>query len=247
MPEKVKTDYSSLDSSEPGERKKHDQAMSDYTYTVTHDLNAHLRHIMQYGELLQTEEKDRLSTDGAMYVDRLVVSTKRLQRLVNDLLSYASTLHREEEKEPVDLNAIVAEVTGKMADLIEAAHAKINVGVLPTLPAYRLRIAQIFSHLISNAIKYRSEKDPVITIDCVDKKTHYLFSVRDNGMGIPEKFSKQIFTPLKRLHAHDKIEGSGLGLAVCEKAVEAHGGKIWVESTPGEGAVFFFTLPRPLY
>jgi signal transduction histidine kinase len=105
-------------------------------------------------------------------------------------------------------------------------------------------MTQIFRHLLSNAIKYRGKENPVITIDCVNKNGYYLFSVRDNGIGIPEKYQHIIFKPLKRLHAPDEIEGSGLGLAICEKAVLAHGGRIWVESKPGEGSVFFFIIPN---
>jgi len=223
---------------------EHNQIMSDYTYTVTHDLNAHLRHIMQYGELLKIEEKDRLSADGAMYVDKLIVSTKRLHQLVNDLLAYAHILQIKEEKEILDLHKTVAEVIRNMAGLIEETRTKINVGDLPVISAYRFCMSQLFTNLITNAINYHAAEDPVITIECVDKKTHYLFSVQDNGMGIPEKYHKAVFTPLKRFHSHDKIEGSGLGLAICEKALEAHDGRIWVESHPDEGSAFFFTIAK---
>jgi two-component system sensor kinase FixL len=225
--------------------EKYDQIISDYTTTVTHDLNAHLRHIMQYGELLKNEVgPERLGGDGTMYVNALIASTKRLQRLVNGLLSYAQILHIEEEKQNVDLNKLVAEVTADLQDEIKKSAATINIGALPMISVYPLRMKQLLHHLIRNAIKYRSAKDLVVTIGCTDKGTHYLFSVQDNGLGIAEKFQKVIFTPLKRLHSHDKIEGSGLGLAICAAAVKAHNGQIWVESNSGEGSTFFFTIPK---
>jgi light-regulated signal transduction histidine kinase (bacteriophytochrome) len=226
------------------EQKEHDQILAEYTYTVSHDLKAHLRHISQYGDLLKKEVGDRLGADGTMYVNKLIISTKRLQQLVNDLLSYAQVLHIKEKKQELDLNKTVAEVMGSMMEVIEKNNVKINVSELPTICVYPFRIMQIFSHLIENAIMYRSTKDPVVTIECVDKTTYYLFSVRDNGIGIPEKYHAVIFRALKRLHSHDKIEGSGLGLAICERAVKAHGGRIWVESSPEEGSIFFFTIPK---
>jgi chemotaxis family two-component system sensor kinase Cph1 len=242
MTEKNKSDR--LPAVPPRISAEHNQIISDYTYAVTHDLNAHLRHIMQYGELLKMEEKDRLSADGIMYVDKLIVSTKRLRQLINDLLSYAHVLHIKEEKEELDLNKTVTEVVEEITAAKEN-NATINTGLLPVMAVYPTSIKQLFHHLITNALVYRGAEDLVITIGCVDKGTHYLFSVQDNGIGIAEEYREIIFNPLKRLHSHDKIEGSGLGLAICEKAVEAHCGRIWVESNPtGEGSMFFFTITK---
>ena len=130
--------------------------------------------------------------------------------------------------------------------LIEENHATVNVSGFCTIAVYPFRFAQILHHLIMNAIIYRGAEDPVITIECIDKNTYYLFSVRDNGMGIEKNNHEVIFSALKRLHSQDKIEGSGLGLAICQKAVEAHGGRIWVESTSDKGSAFFFTIPKSI-
>lgn len=224
-------------------QKKCDEIISDYTYAVTHDLNAPLRHIIQYGTLLKEEVAERLGPNGTMYVNKLIASTERLRQLVNDLLSYAEIIHIKEEKQDIDLNKTLAEARERLSSLIEENHAIINAAPLPTIDGYYFRMLQIFYHLIRNAINYRSAAEPVIAIEYVDTNTHYLFSVRDNGQGIPEKLHTAIFKALKRLHSNDQITGSGLGLSICEKAVMAHGGRIWVEANPAGGSVFFFTIP----
>ncbi len=245
MPQKNSPDHIEETSAEDSaEKKKCDQAISEYTYTVSHSLNAPLRHIIQYGDLLKDEVGSRLGADGSMYVNKLIISTKRLQRLVNDLLAYAHILHFKEEKQWMDLNKIAAEVIEGMTVLIEESHATINIGNLPAIYVYPFRMRQLFHCLIDNAIKYRSTKDPVINIECIDESRRYLFSFRDNSIGVPHEHYKSVFKALKRLHSQDDINGSGLGLAICEKAVEAHGGQIWVESLPEEGSVFFFTIPK---
>jgi len=226
------------------EEKKNDRILSEYTYTVAHNLNAPLRHIIQYGELLKKEVGSGLGTDGTMYVDKIILGTKRLRGLVNDLLSYAQITHIVEKKQKQDINKIATEVIADIIPLIEETHAIVNVACLGTIDVHPFRMEQILRNLIINAITYRSAKDPVITIESHDKGKYYLFSVRDNGIGIAEKDRDVIFSALKRLYSQDKIEGSGLGLAICRAAVEAHGGRIWVESAPDEGSIFFFTISK---
>ena len=226
------------------ELEKYHRSMSEYAGTMAHDLKAPLRHIMQYCELLKEEVATRLDTSGIKYVDKLIVSTQRLQQLVDDLMSYAQSVYTEEEKQELDFNKAVQNVLECLDFMVEESHASIKVGNLPVMSVYPSGIRQLFRNLIINAIKYRSEKDPLITIEGVDKGTHYQFSVRDNGIGIPKDHHESIFQPFKRLHRQEEIEGTGLGLSICTRIIEMHKGRIWVESTLGEGATFFFTIPK---
>ncbi len=226
------------------ELEKSNQTLSEYTASLVHDLKAPLRHIMQYCEFLKEEAGGRLDGNGMGYVNRLIVSTKRLQQLVDDLLSFSRISRELEELQELDLNEAVSEAIAELDFMIRESGAVIHVGALPSLPVHLPYIKQLFRNLLTNAIKYRGDKDPVITIDCADKGAYYLFSVRDNGIGISKEFHETIFTPFKRLHAQEVIEGSGLGLSICKRIIELYKGRIWVESTPGEGAAFFFSIPK---
>ena len=220
-------------------------AMSEFTHTVSYDLKAPLRRIGQFCDLLKDEVGDRLGTDGTEYVMRLGVNARRLQRLVDDLLSYSRTLNSRDPKTDLDLKKILAEVIDDLDVLVKEHNAQVIVGELPVLPGYQMRIRELFQNLISNALKYRGKDDPVIRIGCEETEDFYTFSVKDNGEGIEPKYHQSIFKAFERLHTQDEIEGSGLGLSICSKIVELHKGKIWVESnTDGTGVTFKFTLPK---
>jgi light-regulated signal transduction histidine kinase (bacteriophytochrome) len=129
---------------------------------------------------------------------------------------------------------------------IRDTKATIQAANLPVLTAFPMRMKQLFQNLVSNAIKYRSpDRPPVITVTARDKGNEYQFSVEDNGVGIEPEYANVIFQAFKRLHTRDEIEGSGLGLSICRKIIEMHGGAIWVESDPGKGSTFYFTIPKP--
>ncbi len=219
-------------------------ALSEFTHTVSHDLKAPLRRIGQFCDLLKDEVGDRLGPDGTEYVARLGVNARRLQRLVDDLLTYSRTLSSRDERSNMDLKKILADVVDDLDVLVKESNAKIVVENLPTVSGYQVRIRELFQNLICNALKYRGKEDPVVTVGCEQNDSGYTFFVRDNGEGIDPKFHQSIFKAFERLHTQDEIEGSGLGLSICSKIVEMHKGKIWVESTPGGGATFKFTLPR---
>ncbi|TAL28023.1 MAG: PAS domain S-box protein [Alphaproteobacteria bacterium] len=225
--------------------EKSNLALSEYAHTVSHDLKAPLRRVVQYCALLQEEVGDRLGADGTEYVARLVVQTTRLQQLVDDLLSYAQVLSAREERQELDLNKVMREITESLDCLIAENRAVIKIGDLPVARVYPLRIRQLFQNLMANAIKYHGQEDPAVAAECVDQDKYWLFSIRDNGMGVPEEYRATIFKAFERLYSEEEIGGSGLGLAICAKAVEMHGGRIWVESAPGgTGSIFFFTLQK---
>ncbi|TAL38784.1 MAG: hybrid sensor histidine kinase/response regulator [Alphaproteobacteria bacterium] len=221
------------------------QALSEFTHTASHDLKAPLRHIVSYCNLIREDFADKLDEKGAEYIKRLGVNAQRLQKLVDDLLAYSEVANSREEKTTVDCNVIMAEVLEVLEEPIRETNATLNVAPLPVITAFPFRVKQLFQNLISNAIKYRSrDRNPVISVKVQDKGNEYQFAIEDNGCGIEPEFSSVIFQAFKRLHTRDEIEGSGLGLSICRKITEMHGGGIWVESKPGTGSVFYFTIPK---
>lgn len=222
------------------------QALSEFTHTASHDLKAPLRHIVSYCNLIRDDFADKLDEKGGEYIKRLGVNAQRLQKLVDDLLAYSEVANSREEKTSVDCNTVLAEVLEVLEEPIRETKATVSVTPLPVIDAFPFRIKQLFQNLVSNALKYRSrDRNPVISVKVKDKGTEYQFAIEDNGCGIEPEFAGVIFQAFKRLHTRDEIEGSGLGLSICRKITEMHGGGIWVESDPGKGSVFYFTIPKP--
>lgn len=226
------------------ELEKTNQALSEFAHTVSHDLKAPLRHITSYCDLLKEDAKEQLDGKKMEYISRMSVNVRRMQRMIDDLLIYSRVIHSREEKREVALNLVFQEVVEELDPAIKASGAHITSDPLPLVKTYPVRIRQLFQNLIGNALKYRGEKTPEISVHCVDKGAYYLLSFEDNGIGIEEKHLKNIFKPFERLHSQEQIEGTGLGLSICKKVVEMHNGRIWAESTPGEGSVFKVSLPK---
>lgn len=225
--------------------RESNQALSEYGHAVAHDLKAPLRHIVTYSGMLRDLYASKLDDNGIRLLDRLAANAKRAARLADDLLAYAEAAEPKDEKTSVDLNAIYNDTVNDLHDDIDAAKAYVVANELPQVSGHPSRLCQLLQNLIVNALRYKSAAPPVIGISVTALENEYLFSVQDNGIGIAPEYQRQIFEPLKRLHSRDDIEGSGLGLAACRRIVEQHGGRIWVESREGEGATFFFTLPKP--
>lgn len=226
------------------ELEKANEALADFTHTASHDLKAPLNRIARYCDFLREEGAGALSADCLGYIDRMQANGRRMMRLIDDLRAYSHALHPGEARAPADLGQIAAGAVDDLEPLITPSGAAVTVGILPVAPVYPLRLRQMLQNLIGNALKYKSERAPVIAVDCIDAGTHYMISVRDNGMGIAAEHLGRIFRPFERLHRQEEIEGSGLGLAACRKIAEMHQGKIWAESEPGQGSVFCFTLPK---
>lgn len=216
--------------------------LSDFTHTAAHDLKSPLRRILSYCEILQEDAAERLIDDDNAILERMMVNAQRMQNLINSLLSYSMIEYDEEEKQVTDLNVIAADILNEHKESIEETSADIHVGTLPTLHAYPVRIKQLLSNLVSNALKYKGTDAPRIIINALKDGDTITMSVQDNGQGIPKEQQSMIFKDFKRLHANEDIEGSGLGLSICRKIVERHGGEIWVESESGKGSTFYFTL-----
>lgn len=166
-----------------------------------------------------------------------------MQILINDLLEFSRVTTKAREFEPVDCRFILDQVLSDLEVSIKESGAHISYGSLPVIMADPIQFAQVFQNLISNAVKFRSEEVPDIKISAEEKADNWLFSVQDNGIGIDPKYSERIFEVFKRLHKREDYSGTGIGLSICKKIVERHGGHIWVESEPGKGSTFYFTLP----
>lgn len=217
--------------------------LSRFAFVASHDLKEPLRVVTNYVQLLERDNEGRLHPRSTTYMRFVTDATARMAALINDLLSYSRISANPIELTSVDLNETVERVTIDLQAAIGESKARILYPRLPTITADRTQMAQLFQNLIGNAIKYRaSDVSPTIRIEAFPQGGKQLVSVSDNGIGIPKEYHQKIFGLFQRLHSRDKYAGTGIGLAVCKKIVEAHQGKIWVESQPGAGSTFYFQL-----
>ena len=219
------------------------QELEEFAFTASHDLQEPLRVIRLMAKLVEQRGGTQLDAEMMECLQLIEQSTDRMSTLVRAMLDYARVLHALPVPEvPADLNRALAAALQNCAIGIQQSGAAITWDPMPTVIADQEQITRVFQNLISNAVKYRRDVPLVISITVDERGTEWRFCVSDNGRGIPEDFQRMVFLPFKRLQGED-IPGSGLGLAVCQKIIEYHGGRIWAESEPGEGSLFFFTLP----
>ncbi len=218
--------------------------LEQFAYVASHDLREPLRMITSFVQLLQRHCQDKLDADSIRYIEFAVDGARRMEQLINDLLQYARVGTHGKEFTAVDSNHVVQMALQNLDIAIRENQATVTVaGALPSVQGDDVQLTQLFQNLIANGIKFRrADEPPRIEIGAARNGHDCVFSVRDNGIGIEPKFFERIFVIFQRLHARDKYPGTGIGLAVCKKIVECHGGRIWVESTPGQGAAFYFTL-----
>jgi len=220
--------------------------LEQFAYVASHDLQEPLRTTSGFVELLQKQYKGRLDGNADKYLDYIVQASDRMKTLIKDLLDY-SRIGREKESKEVDGNKLLNEVLADLHNIIKESGAIIRKEPLPVLNAYPTELKLLFQNLLTNSIKFhRPGIPPEITIRATKEKGFWKFSFLDNGIGIEKPFLERIFIIFQRLHNRTEYEGSGIGLAHCKKIVELHGGAIGVESTPGEGSDFFFTISRDL-
>lgn len=226
------------------ELERSNKELSDFTHTASHDLKAPVRRINAYCDILAEEAATRLNEDDKKILERMRLNTKRMQQLIDGLLSYSLIQYEKEERVQCNLATLVSEIVDEFEPHITECHARVDLGMLPSIHGYPLRLRQIFSNLLSNALKYRGTSTPLIRISAEDSDRHITIRIQDNGQGIPAEYHTDIFHDFKRLHSQEEVEGTGLGLPICRKIAEMHGGKIWVESESGNGATFIFTLKK---
>jgi len=225
------------------ELKRSNADLEQFAYIISHDLQEPLRSVASFCGLIKERYQDKLDQEGNEFIDFSVQSAKQMQKLIHDLLDYSRAI-RERPQESVDSQDAVNLALAYLDFAIEKANAEIKVADLPTVTADRTQLVQIFQNLISNSIKFRSERPSKIEVRATDVGKHWQFEIADNGIGLDPKHFDRIFKVFQQLHNRDEIDGTGIGLAICKKVVERHGGRMWVESSPGEGASFFFTLPK---
>ena len=223
--------------------KASNERLEQFAYVASHDLQEPLRMITSYLDLLENRYRDELDDDAREFIDYAVDGAGRMQEMVQDLLTYSQLDTDAEPLEPTGAEAVVETALDVLELQIEENDAEISVSELPTVEADENQLEQVFQNLVSNAIKYRGDDPPRIGIDATRQNEMCRFDVTDNGIGIDPAYADQIFEVFKRLHTNEEYQGTGIGLSLCQKIVEHHGGEIWVESEPGQGSTFSFTIP----
>jgi light-regulated signal transduction histidine kinase (bacteriophytochrome) len=213
--------------------------LEQFAYVASHDLQEPLRMVASYLGLLERRYRGRLDEKADKFIHYAVDGAARMQALIEDLLTYSRVGRQGKPFEPTDCDAVVAAV---VADL-GSQGAAVSCAGLPTVLADRGQLTQLFQNLIGNALKFCNGAPPRVEVRAERRGGEWLFAVRDNGIGIAPEHRERIFVIFQRLHTRAQYPGTGIGLAICKKVVERHGGRIWVESEPGQGSTFFFTLP----
>ena len=225
-------------------RKSNDD-LNQFAYAASHDLQEPLRLVALYIQMLQKKYSDRLDAQAHQYVSYAISGAHRMEILLKDLLAYSQVGSLGDGPAgPVVVSEALREALLNLQASIDENQALVTCNGLPTLQAHEIRLVQLLQNLVGNAIKYRKSCRPKVHIDAKRRPGEWLFSVKDNGIGIKPEYVQQIFGIFKRLHG-TTYPGTGIGLAICERIVKSYGGRIWVESSPGEGSTFYFTLPDP--
>jgi len=217
--------------------------LEQFAYVASHDLQEPLRMVSSYVQLLARRYKGQLDADADDFIDFAVDGAKRMQELVNDLLTYSRVGTRGNPFEPTDCEAVLALALGNLELAIEEGGAVVTHDPLPVVVADGSQLAQVLQNLIANSIKFRGEMPPRIHVSATSMGDEWVFCVRDNGIGIDPQYHDRVFVLFQRLHTRREYPGTGIGLAICKRIVERHGGRIWVESELGQGSAFHFAIP----
>jgi PAS domain S-box-containing protein len=225
------------------ELERSNRELEQFAYVASHDLQEPLRIVSSYVQLLARRYEGRLDEDADEFIGYAVEGANRMKSLINDLLAYSRVGTRGREFAPVSMQEILERTLHNLQLAIQDSAATITHDDLPVVLADNVQMTQLLQNLIANAIKFRGPNPPRVHIGVRREEQHWVFFVRDHGIGIDPQYAERIFVIFQRLHNRDEYPGTGIGLAICRKIVERHGGQIWVESQPGKGATFYFRLP----
>lgn len=217
--------------------------LEQFAYVASHDLQEPLRMVSAYGQLLERRYAERLDGDAREFLGFMTDGARRLQGMIDDLLAL-SRASRGPDLAPTSLDAAFERATGNLTLVLDESGANLWREPLPLVMGDEYQLTRLFQNLLSNAVKFRGKAAPDIRVAATDRGDEWLVSVSDNGIGIDPKYSERIFAAFQRLHGQSEYPGSGIGLTLCKRIVERHGGRIWVESAPGRGATFFFSLRK---
>ena len=228
------------------ELKRSNRELQDFAFVASHDLQEPLRKIRTFGDRLSSRYADKLGEGGIDYIARMQNAAQRMSTLIENLLAFSRVTTRAKEFESVDLNLLLADIMDDLQIAIEEKSARIHhPDQLPTIQADASQIKQLLQNLISNALKFVAEgTSPVIQLSCNETESQIEIRIQDNGIGFEEQYTDRIFTPFQRLHGKDEYAGTGIGLAICRRIVERHGGTLTAISQPNEGATFIIELPK---
>ena len=219
--------------------------LEQFAYVASHDLQEPLRMVSNFLQLLEKKYGTGLDETASQYIQFAVKGAERMKTLIADLLRFSRVGSLDKESHvPVDLNQVLKEITGIYTQQVSEHRVSFNIQPLPEVRGSRLQLEQLFQNLISNAVKYNNSSRTLISIGFKERDSHWEFFVKDNGIGIEEKYYDRIFTIFQRLHDRNEYSGTGIGLSICKKIVEKHEGEIWVRSTKGKGSTFYFTIPK---
>ncbi|MDI6760868.1 MAG: ATP-binding protein, partial [Candidatus Brocadiaceae bacterium] len=217
--------------------------LQQFAYVASHDLQEPLRMVQGYTQLIARRYKGKLGEDADEFINYIVDGVGRMQGLINALLTYSRVGTHGGLFEPTDCNILLKQALANLQVAIEESNADVTSTPLPVVKCDATQLVQLFQNLVGNALKFRTDRPPRVNISSERKGNEWVFSVKDNGIGIDPQHFDRIFLIFQRLHTKEQYAGSGIGLSICKKIVERHGGRIWVESVPEQGTTFYFTIP----
>jgi PAS domain S-box-containing protein len=219
------------------------QELEQFAKIASHDLQEPLRAIQGFATLLNKRYKGKLDDSADEFIDFIIDGTSRMQQLIQAVLLHSSIKAEDNLASVTDVSSVLDEVLTNLRQSILESNAEFDIGEMPEVAVERTQLVQLFQNLISNSLKYRGAEPPQIHISAELSVDRWLFTLRDNGIGVDPKYAEKIFDMFARLHGKTQYTGTGIGLAICKKIVMAHGGKIWMESEPGQGSIFYYSLP----
>jgi light-regulated signal transduction histidine kinase (bacteriophytochrome) len=226
------------------ELKRSNKKLEEFAYIASHDLKEPLRTVASYVQLLEYRYKDQLDDNALEYIEFAVKGVKRMQVLIDDLLRFSVIDRSAHNPHTIDLNEILSNVLDELSDFTDIHNAEIRHAYLPKIVADPQYMQQLFQNLINNAIKFNKSAVPIVEVNYQERSADWLFSIKDNGIGIEQDYKDKVFVMFQQLHSIDQFSGTGIGLTICKRIVEKHDGEIWIESEPEKGTTVFFTIKK---